>query len=451
MAKAYRTAHGKFNRPERMQSRYFRAAPAGVHHIRSVTCDWESLSPIMPLMPETTFLLPKYDALDPAVIADPYPTYARLRQVGPLCRGGAGQWVATRHAEVSALLHDPRLAHEFPESFRRFSMGEGEAESFFRRIILNRDPPEHVRLRKLMGAAFNPSLMRKLGDHIGELVDELLAPALDRGYFDAVQEVAFPLPVMVVCELIGIPAGDRDQVRPYASDLCKAFGTQIPEQDRIAVNRAISWLREYVGALLQERRKSSRDDLLSCMLNATENGERLSYEEIVDNAVFLFFAGFETTMNMIGTGCAALLEYPDQLSRLRQDRSLVPTAVEEFLRYDAPIQSAGRLVLSPIEIGGRLVRKDRVLVLLLGSANHDERQFDQPERLDIGRKPNPHVSFGGGIHYCLGATLARTEISVVLARILDKFSIFEPAGNAIRRTSSGFRSYASVPVRTRPA
>ena len=398
-----------------------------------------------------TILLPKFSALDPAVMADPYPIYAKLRQAGPLCRGGAGQWVVTRHAAVSALLHDPRLAHEFPESFRLFSMGEGEAASFFHRIILNRDPPEHTRLRQVMNTAFSPSLVRKLDHHIGSLVDELLEPILDRGSFDAVQEIAFPLPVMVVCDLIGIPAGDRNQVRPYATDLSKAFGTQIPEKDRAAVNGAIVWLREYIGALLEERRKSPRDDLLSCMLNATESGERLSYEEIVDNAVFLFFAGFETTMNLIGTGCAALLQYPDQLLRLRQDRSLIPTAVEEFLRYDAPIQSAGRLLLAPIEIGGRWIRKDRVLILLLGSANHDERQFDEPERLDVGRKPNPHVSFGGGLHYCLGAALARLEVSVLLARLLEKFSVFEPSGEAIRRASSGFRSYASVPVRARPA
>jgi len=398
-----------------------------------------------------SILLPKYDALDPAVMADPYPTYAKLRQAGPICRGGAGQWVVTRHAEVAALLHDPRLAHEFPEEFRLFSMGEGPAQSFFCRIILNRDPPEHTRLRSLMSAAFSPSLVRKLGDHIGTMVDELLTPLLDRDGFDAVQDIAFPLPVMVVCELIGVPSSDRNQVRPYATDLSKAFGTQIPENDRGAVNAAIVWLREYIGALLEERRRSPRDDLLSSMLNATEQSNRLSYEEIVDNAVFLFFAGFETTMNLIGTGCAALLDYPDQLSRLRQNSSLIPTAVEEFLRYDAPIQSAGRLLLDPIEIGGRTIKKGRVLVLLLGSANHDERCFHAPQQLDVGREPNPHVSFGGGFHYCLGATLARLEVSVLLRRLLDTFSLLEPSSKAIRRISSGFRSYASVPVRTKPA
>jgi cytochrome P450 len=398
-----------------------------------------------------TVLLPKYDALDPAVMADPYPTYMKLRQTGPLCRGGAGQWVVTRHADVATLLHDSRLAHEFPEEFRLFSMGEGPAASFFRRIILNRDPPEHTRLRRLMSAAFSPSLVRILGDHIGSMVDELLMPLLDRDGFDAVQDIAFPLPAMVICDLIGVPAGDRNQVRPYATDLAKAFGTQIPEKDRAAVNGAIVWLRDYIGALLEDRRKSSRDDLLSSMLNATEKGDRLDYEEIVDNAVFLFFAGFETTMNLIGTGCAALMDYPDQLSRLRQNYSLIPTAVEEFLRYDAPIQSAGRLLLTPVEIGGRSIRKGRVLILLLGSANHDERRFHEPERLDVGREPNPHVSFGGGIHHCLGATLARLEVSVLLRRLLDKFTMLEPSGKAIRRISSGFRSLASVPIRTRSA
>lgn len=398
-----------------------------------------------------SILLPKYDALDPVIIADPYPAYAKLRQAGPLCRGGAGQWVVTRHAEVTALLHDSRLAHEFPEELRLFAIGEGPAVSFFRRIILNRDPPAHTQVRKLMSATFGPSRVRALIDQIGARVHELLMPVLDRDSFDAVQDLAFPLPVMVVCDLIGVPADDRNEVRPYATDLSKAFGTQIPEKDRASVNSAVVWLRSYIGSLLEERRNSPREDLLSFMLSNLGQGAQISYEEIVDNIVFLFFAGFETTMNLIGTGCAALLEYPDQLTRLRQDSSLISSAVEEFLRYDAPIQSAGRLLLAPIEIGGRTIKKGRVLILLLGSANHDERRFLAPERLDIGREPNPHVSFGGGVHYCLGATLARMEVAVLLRQLLDRFSVFESAGRATRRFSSGFRSYASVPVRIRPA
>jgi cytochrome P450 len=396
-------------------------------------------------------LPPKFDALDPAVLEDPYPTYAGLRRAGPLCRGGPGQWVVTRYADVAALLHDPGLGHQFPREYHRFSAGDGAAGEFFQRILLDRDPPDHTRLRRLMAAAFSPTLVRRLGDHIGDLVDELLAPALDRHRLDAVRDLASPLPVTVVCELLGIPAADRDLVRPRASDLCKAFGTYTPQSDRAAADAAVVWLRDYVGALLERRRAHPGDDLLSRMLAAVEGGSGLSYEEIVDNAVFLFFAGFETTMSLISTGCAALMRYPSELARLRADPALVPSAVEEFLRYDAPIQSVGRLVRRPREVCGRTIQAGRVLLLLLGSANHDEAQFACPGRLDVGRRPNPHVSFGGGSHFCLGAGLARVEAAVTFERLLRRFASIEPAGPQVRRPGTSLRAYASVPLAVKPA
>jgi cytochrome P450 len=406
----------------------------------------------MPGMPAAEkILLPKYDPMDPVLLENPYPTYAKLREVGPLCRGGPGQWVVTRYADVVMLLRDSRLGHQFPDTYSQFSFGDSPAKSFFKRIILNHDAPAHTRLRQLMSPAFSPSLVHSLNAHIGHLVDNILNPILDRGHFDAVLDLAFPLPVMVVCELIGIPVTERDEVRPRATDLCKAFGAQVPEQDLATANRAILWLRDYIDGLLKERRGQTRNDLLSHMLAATDGVERLTREEIVDNVLFLFFAGFETTKNLIATGCAALLQFPDQLARLRADRSLVTTAVEEFLRFDAPIQNVGRVVREPMLIGSRLIKKDRILVLLLGSANHDERQFDEPERLDVGRKPNAHVGFGGGPHHCLGATLARLEANVVFGQLLQRFALFEPAGEPRRQAIAGFRSYASIPIRVRKA
>jgi cytochrome P450 len=395
-------------------------------------------------------LPPRYDPLDRALIDDPYPTYARLRAAGPLCRGGPGQWVVTRYADVVALLRDPRLGHQFPEEYHELSLGSGAASTFFQRIILYRDPPDHTRLRQLMGSAFNPTLMRRLTDHIGKIVDGLLSPVADRGHFDAIADLAFPLPVMVMCELLGLPSVDQLQVRRRALDLGKAFGTRISEQDRAAANEAVVWLRDYLGVQVAARVAAPGDDLLSQMLAAEESGHRLTHEEIIDNAVFLFFAGFETTMHLIGNGCAALLRHPNEIARLRADRTLVPAAVEEFLRYDAPIQGVARLVLEPVQVGNRTIKKGRVLVLLLGSANHDERQFVRPESLDIGRRPNPHVSFGGGPHHCLGAALARIEAAVAFDRLLQRFASLEPAADAVRQTDIRFRSYASVPVSVKP-
>jgi cytochrome P450 len=394
-------------------------------------------------------LPPRAVAHELAVLSDPYPAYSRLRQVGPLCRGGPAQWLVTRYADVSALLTDPRLAHEFPEDYHRFSAGEGPLSSFFDRIILDRDRPGHTRLRRLMGQAFSPGLARAMRLHITTLVDELLAPLLAAGTMDAVTDIAFPLPVMVVCQLLGISADDRDEVRPHAINLGKAFAAVVPERERETGGAAVTWLRAYIEALIDERRASPGDDLLSRMLAAEDAGERLSHEEIVDNAVFLFFAGFETTTSLIATGCAALLDHPAQLARLRANPALVPAAVEEFLRYDAPVQFTARLAREPIEIGERTIKAGRVLVLMLGSANHDQARFRDPDGLDVGRDPNPHLSFGGGIHYCLGAALARIEGAVVFDRLLRRCARFEPAGSPVRSVSASFRSYASVPVRLR--
>jgi cytochrome P450 len=388
----------------------------------------------------------RFDPNDPAVVEDPYPAYARLRAAGPLCRFGPGQWGVTRYAEVATLLKDRRLGSEFPTDFYRYAVGEGPASAFFEQICLVRDPPEHTRLRQLMGRALAQTPVRSLQGQVGDLVDRLLAPALESGRLDAVSDLAFPLPVMVICELLGVPVADRDLVRPRAAGLVKGFTTFVAPADRTEVHESVTWLQEYVRRLLDERRRRPGDDLLSLLAAAAEGGDALSPQEIVDNAVFLFFAGFETTRNLIANGCAALLRHPDQLARLRRDRSLVPAAVEEFLRYDAPVQGAGRFTHEPIEIGGRTIRPGRVLVLLLGSANHDERQFSDPESLDVGRQPNPHLAFGGGSHHCLGASLARLEGAMVLEGLLSRFATFEPAGEPVRRPLGNFRSYASVPI-----
>ncbi len=395
-------------------------------------------------------LPPRFDGSDPAVRLDPYPIYARLRAAGPLCRGGPGQWAVTRYAEVSALLADQRLGNAFPPEYHRFSVGDGPAADFLRRIVLHQDRPHHARLRRLLARAFTPPAIRRLRPRVETLVDALLAPAVETGRLEAVADLAFPLPVMVVCELTGIPADDRDEVRPRAFDLGRAFATSVDPAGRTAADQAVSWMREYLGALLEHRRRRPGDDLLSQMLAAEEGGERLNHEEIVDNAVFLFFAGFETTTSMIATGCAALLEHPGELARLCADPALAASAVHEFLRYDAPIQSRLRLVREPIEIGGRTIRPGRLLLLLIGSANRDERHFADPDRLDLARSPNPHLSFGGGIHYCLGAYLADLEGEIVFDRLVRRFSRLAPAGAAIRQPESAFRTYAQVPIDVTP-
>ncbi|MEV4824407.1 cytochrome P450 [Micromonospora sp. NPDC049274] len=398
-----------------------------------------------------TGMPPRFDARDPAVAADPYPTYAALRAAGPLCRMGPGSWGVTRYADVARLVRDPRLGSEFPAAYHRMSAGDGAAGDFFGSIILYRDPPEHGRLRRLMAKAFSPALVRRLRPRIEQMVTELLVPATRTGGFDAVSDLAFPLPVMVVCALMGIPPADHERIRPYALDLSKAFAAIVPDDDRPAADRAVEWLRGYLGDILDRRRAEPGEDLLSRMLAATDDdGAVLDHDEIVDNAVFAFFAGFETTTNLIATGVAALLDHPDQLALLRADPTLTPRAVEEFLRYDAPIQGVARLAREDLDVGGRTIRAGRVLILLLGSANRDPDQFSAPDRLDITRAENPHLAFGGGIHHCLGGYLARVEAQVAFETLLRTFGTLTPAGPAHRQTDGTLRSYASVPVAVRP-
>lgn len=393
--------------------------------------------------------LPKYEPLDPAVMEDPYPAYARLRAAGRICRGGPGLWVITQHADVAALLKDHRLCNQLSSEQARFSFGDNALSDFFERIILNVVPPHHTQIRKLMGTAFSPTRVRGLTTTITALLDELLTPVLDRGEFEVVRDLASPLPARVVCTLVGVPPSEVDAVCPRATLLSKAALPRVPDRERQEIEAALKWLRDYIGAKAREHQRRPGEDLLSTMLAAVRGAGGVTWEDVIDNIVFLFLAGVDTTRNVIATGCAALCAHPDQFARLRAEPELAPRAVEEIIRYDAPIQVADRRVLEPIEIDGYLIRRDRIVTLLLGSANHDEAVFSDPEAFDINRAPNPHVSFGGGIHYCIGAVLARMEATAVFSRLATCFAAFEPGGRPARTLSAAFRSYASVPVRVK--
>ncbi|MET8572326.1 cytochrome P450 [Streptomyces sp. NPDC004783] len=392
----------------------------------------------------------KFDSRDPRVLEDPYPMYAELRAAGRLARGSAGQWVVSHHADVVQLLKDRRLGHEYPPEFHEFSNGAGPANDFLQRIVLDQDPPTHTLWRRIMQHSFSPSLMRRLYDYVAGQVDELMSAALERGHMDVVDDLAFPLPVTVVCELIGIPDVDREAVRPHAVQLAKAFALYVPPEEREGAHAAVTWLRDYVRNLVDERAHRSSDDLIGNLLAVQRETPDLDHETLIDNIVFLFFAGFETTTNLISTIWSALLTRPDQLRLLRRRPELAASTVEEMLRYDAPIQATARYVKEPVDIDGRTVRPGRILVLLLGSANHDPARFDRPEDIDITRDPNPHVSFGGGPHHCLGAALAQVEGRAVADWLAHAAGPPRLTGEIVRRPSVTFRGYTSIPVALAP-
>lgn len=383
----------------------------------------------------------RYDGVEAARLDDPYPYYAKLRAAGRVVPAGPGAWAVTRYADVTALFTDARLGHEFPRAVYQLSGEPDPLADFFAATVLNTDPPRHTALRRAMGRLLSPRLVHRLRPRIERLVAELFARMREQEVADLVTGLAYPLPVIMAAELLGIPAGDRDQVRPHALALGRAFSSGLEHtRDRTAAVDAVIWLRGYVADLVRDRARTG-PDLLSTLFG--DAGGDLDHAELIDNVIFLFFAGFDTTTNLLATGCAELLARPELLRQLRADPALAAPAVEEFLRYDSPVQATARITRAPVEIGERVIRKNRIVVLLLGSANRDERQFTDPDTIDLGRSPNPHLGFSAGPHFCLGAMLARAEGTAVFAHLARRVRVFEPAGEPVRRRAS-FRGYQRV-------
>lgn len=395
-------------------------------------------------------LSPKFDVLDPDLLVDPYPLYQRMREESALCRGGPATWVVTRYADVSALLRDERIGHEFPSRLGRPDVLLGIKPNFELPTIVSAiEPPAHTRIRGALSHALTPPVVRKLTTLIERTAAELLASALRRQEFDVVTELAFPLQTAVTCTLVGVPEADRAEVTRRGVALGRSlilFPFVSPELGNGVPDAR--WLRDYVTRLVYERRARPQDDLVSALVTATDE---LTTDEIVDNVVFLFFAGFETSIHVLTSGVAALLAFPDQLARLRADPSKLAAAVEEFARYDAPIQWIVRVTKEPVEIAGRTLRAERILLLMLACANRDPRQFTDPDRVDIDRKPNGHLSFGAGIHRCMGLHLGRAQAAASIRALLEGTAELAPAGDPVVRPHPNLRGYSTLPVAVRPA
>lgn len=388
-----------------------------------------------------------FDVRDPALLDNPFPTYARMRAAGAILRGGPGQWFVPRHREVSALLKDQRLTKTLPEAYYRYTVGDEELSRF----LSGQNLGQRNRLAsKVLIGSLRPGLVRRLSGHMTELVDGLLDAAIDKGEMDAVGDLALPFPLMVICELLGVPEADRESLWPHAATLVRAFSDVafLSGKDVDDAAAALRWLREYLRALLV--RGPGEESLLARMAGTEADGQRLTPDEIVDSAITVFYAGFETSMGMVSNGILQLLECPAELVRLRADRTLIGRAVEEMLRYEAPIQVTMRSPLEPMEVAGQAVRPGRVLFLLIGSANRDGQSFADPDRFDVGRASNPHLSFGSGVYHCVGAALARAEGMAVLDRLLARVADFELAGPPERRLRFNFRTFDRVPLRLRP-
>jgi cytochrome P450 len=384
---------------------------------------------------------------------DPQAAFARLRASTPaapvVMPEGGRAWIITRYDDVRAALADPRLAkdwvaHMTPEGF---DINADPVRAYLNRHLLNMDPPDHTRLRRLVVKAFTARRVAALRPRIADITAELLDGMAGSDEVDLIEAFAFPLPVTVICELIGIPARDRENFREWSGTLLSSRGTH--EQYRAA---AVA-MYEYFMKLVAAKRRSPGDDLLSALIAAQEAGDSLSEHELLAMLFLLLVAGHETTVNLIASGVLALLQHPGELARLRSDPSLVPAAVEELLRYANPLNHATeRFTLEPVTIGGVEIPAREWVVLATSSANHDPAHFPGADRLDVGRDATGHVAFGHGIHYCLGAPLARLEGEIAFGSLLSRFpglALAVPESSLRWRPSSLIHGLETLPVRLR--
>jgi cytochrome P450 len=361
------------------------------------------------------------DPFLPEFRTDPYPLYRKLRELDPIHRSPAGAWILTRHTDAAAVLRDPRFSSN-PSHLggERPQVGPRRVDT---KVLLFLDPPDHTRLRSLVSKAFTPSVVRRLRPRIETLVADLLDRAERRGSLELIADLAYPLPVAVICELLGVPAGDRAVFGSWSSDASRLLDRDI-DLDEAALERgaaAIAGFTDYFGGLIQQRRAEPGDDLLSGLIAAEEDGQRLTWEELFATIILLYLAGHETTVNLIGNGTLALLQHPDQLVRLRRDPALGPSAVEELLRYESPVHVTARIATTGLEVAGVPIGAGEQVVVLVAAANHDPEAFADPDVLDVGRPDNRHLSFSAGTHYCLGAALARLEGEVTFDALLRRF------------------------------
>ncbi len=389
--------------------------------------------------------------------ADPYPYYARMRDEARVSRTAFGPYVVNGYEECLGVLRDPRLGRgigiEDTSSgiFSDAGTRRGEFLEASQHNMLLSDPPDHTRLRRLVSRSFTSRQVERLRPAVHGLVEGLLDELTEKGEVDFMTAFALPLPMAVIGELVGVPDSQRGELQPYVRAAAKGIEPVLSEDQTEAAIDSIVYLAAYFGELLEERRRTPRDDLLSALVQARESDDRLTDDEITSTAILLFAAGFETTTNLLGNGLLALLTHPAQLDDWRQHPEIAATAVEELLRFDSPVQFNLRTALEPADLLGEpLTRGDRIVVLQ-GAANRDPARFARPDDLDLRRSDNTPLSFGWGIHHCIGAALARMEGEIAFNALLDRFATLDLASDEPRwRPSFTLRGLLELPLRVSP-
>lgn len=395
-----------------------------------------------------------FDPWDPAFVSDPYPAYAELRERGRVIYfEPTRQWLVPRHADVSALLRDRRLGRTYQHRFTHEDFGRtappAEQEPFHTlndHGMLDLEPPDHTRIRRLVSKAFTPRTVEGLKPYVRRLAAELVDGLVREGGGDLLRDVAEPLPVAVIAEMLGIPEADRAPLRPWSADICGMYELNPSPETAAKAVRASVEFSDYLRELIAERRKEPGEDLMSGLIAAHDEGDRLTEQELISTAVLLLNAGHEATVNATVNGWWTLFRHPEQLAALRADHSLAPSAVEELMRYDTPLQLFERWVLDDIEIDGTVVPRGAEIAMLFGSANHDPAVFAEPDRLDLARADNPHISFSAGIHYCIGAPLARIELAASMTALLERAPTLALAAEPRRKPNFVIRGLEGLSV-----
>ena len=405
-----------------------------------------------------------FNPLDPGFRVDPYPIYRRLLEEQPVHLTPFGVPAFARYDDCFAILRDHKRFSsdetKSPDYVLQHQAIEAQAESLGAdfnegdRPFLFLDPPDHSRLRRLVNQAFTPRAVEGLRPRIQQIVDALLDKAASTDSMDVVAELAYPLPVIVICEMLGVPAEDQATFRVWSSELARSLDPEITQPPDVLERRvrAISESREYFRGLVAEHRAAPRPDILSALIAAEEEGDKLGEGELLSTCTLLLIAGHETTVNLIANGLLQLLRHPQELARFTSEPGLAPSVVEEVLRFDPPVQFDGRIALEEMEFGGLKLTRGQFVMLLLGAANRDSSHFADPNRFDITRNDDRHLAFGYGIHFCLGAPLARLEGQIALRTLVERFRALELATDPPPyKESITLRGPSALPISFRAA
>lgn len=393
-----------------------------------------------------------YQLLDPAVLANPYPLYHRLRSEAPVHWDPyLHAWVVTRYADVVSVFQ--RFSSDrTPSPEQLAAMGLSALTPIARVMVkqmLFMDAPSHGRIRGIASRAFTPRRIEGLRSHIGDIVNGLLDAVEPNGRMDVIEDLAYPLPAIVTAELLGVPPSDRDQLKIWSEGFAEILGNFQHNPDRIpVVLEAVEGMTAYFREAIREHRDHPQDDLITAFIEAEVEGDRLTEEEMIANLMVTMVGGQETTTNLIGNGMLTLLRHPDQLAMLQADLSLVPSAVEELLRFESPSQHTARIAPEDTELGGKLIRKRQAVIAVMGAANRDPERFQEPDCLDIRREENRHLAFAWASHFCFGAPLARMEAQIAFDALLRRFpQIALDTDQVTWRGNLGLRGLTALPVR----